>query len=107
MRRLMIGLVVFLAFVTYGATASHAQPAPPGDTVCILFEDDSFMCGTAAQDAGYLDLHRPYIIGCIPDGLCDSLDGVRGEAIDGAYEDNLYSEAVCPDGCQHGSYAPK
>lgn len=104
-RRIIVGAAAMLAITAFTHRQASAAPAP--ERVCILFEDDSFMCGSTSTDAGYLDLHRPYIVGCIPQGLCDSPDGVRGEAIDGAYENNLYSEAVCPTGCQHGAYAPK
>lgn len=84
MRRIIIGAAALAAIVSF-ASSPHAHAA--GRTECIVFEDDSFMCGTATPGR-WLDRTKPMIVGCIPDGLCDSPEW---------REDNLYSEVVFPD----------
>lgn len=43
------------------------------------------MCGTVDPLGGWLDRTQPYIVGCIPLGICDSPDGMRDESLDGDY----------------------
>lgn len=98
MRRIFIGSLVVLAIAAFaGRHEAHAEPAPTPayTTACIMYEDDSFQCGhvlywdTDGQPA--IDHNRPFIVGCVPDALCDSPDGAVGESFDG-----LYSEVVFP-----------
>lgn len=82
-RRVIIGAAVIAAAL---ATCRPAHAEPSTDHTCIVFEDDSFICGTLLVDEGRnsggwaLDRSRPWIEGCIPDGRCDreanDLDGV-------------------------------
>lgn len=90
MRRIIIGAAALTAIAMFAS--GHPASADHRDNrhECIVFEDDSFMCGTATP-GGWLDRTQPMVVGCIPDGLCDSPDAFRGEGLD-----NQYSEAVFP-----------
>lgn len=63
-----------LAAVALVVTATTAQASAHEDdsraTECIVFEDDSFVCGHATR-GGWIDRTRPYVVGCIPDGGCN------------------------------------
>lgn len=72
-----------------GLPARAAPPPPPRGTICILFEDDSYECGSRAP-GGYLDRTRPYVVGCIPSGICDSPDGMFGDEFDRVHSETVY-----------------
>lgn len=66
--RLVVGAALIAALATC-ATHANADHTPSRKT-CILFEDDSFMCGTVDPLGEWLDRSQPYVVGCIPMGLC-------------------------------------
>jgi hypothetical protein len=76
------------------ATSARAEPTPQtpttalatlatlaSPTACVLYEDDSFVCGyvkwwyvnpNTRDLEPQIDWARPHIDGCIPRGVCDS-----------------------------------
>jgi hypothetical protein len=68
-------LIIASALVVSGAFAlgqpAHAQDQYRVD--CMVFEDDSFVCGVVNSDPeGWsVDTTHDWVEGCIPEGLCD------------------------------------
>lgn len=78
MRRFAIALACAVAIaVVPKPVRAHAHPVSPHgeNRVCIVYEDDSFICGRALPAPGPswgVDRTFPWIEGCIPGGLCDT-----------------------------------
>lgn len=70
LKRLLLGAAV-VAVLSIPARPTHASEP----YACIVYEDDSFVCGTVAADTddGYVTLDRTvdWVSGCIPGGACD------------------------------------
>lgn len=75
--RLAIGAIALVGCVMVTHPA-HAEPAPPPYRGCVVYEDQSYICGTLMPVPGSEDLDSPtwdevtvdrtlpYIAGCIP-----------------------------------------
>lgn len=78
MRRIIIGAAALAAIVSFASGRAEAQSHPHvWDTGCVMFEDDSFVCGHVLywdSDQPNIDRSRPFVTGCVPDGLCRDED---------------------------------
>lgn len=79
--RIVLAAAALTALMQYSHTqAAHAEPTTSPSPVaspsrgCLVFEDDSFICGTwrlTTSDDWEVDDSTPFVSGCIPGGLCD------------------------------------
>jgi hypothetical protein len=75
MRRLKLALALAAFLAVAGPVAGTARASAyedqPWGVGCVVFEDDSFVCGHLVRD-GWVDPYQPRVAGCIPGGLCDT-----------------------------------